>query len=203
MQHAYCFFLKGICMVQIISPIPCFLSTFDVFPNRCFSNTFATSKKFATHLLKYCFSLFCNIFATFPQQMLQQCICHFKGLCNACVAHLHKNHFSYLCFCDAFAASSPTYVSNMFAASKDYVKHLMLIFQKAIYPIFCFCNTFAACFSDTFATSKDYAMHVPVILKIIFLIFCFCNPFAASSPTYVLATRLPLQKIMQHVCHSS
>jgi len=93
--------------------------------------------------------------------------------------------------------------SNMFAASKDYVKCLMLIFQKVIYPIFCFCNTFAACFSDTFATSKDYAMCVPVILKIISLIFCFCDLFAASSPTYVLATRLPLQKIMQHVCHSS
>jgi len=47
-----------------------------------------------------------------------------------------------------------------------------------------------------FATSKDYVMHLLLILKIISLIFCFCDPFAASSPTYVLATCLPLQKIM-------
>jgi len=61
----------------------------------------------------------------------------------------------------------------------------------------------STCFSNTFATSKDYGMHLPLILKIISLIFCSCDPFATSSPAYVLVTCLPLQKITWCVCHSS
>jgi len=47
------------------------------------------------------------------------------------------------CFCNPFAASSPTCFSDMFATSKDYVMHLPLIFTKIISPIFWFCDPFA------------------------------------------------------------
>jgi len=96
----------------------------------------------------------------------------------------------------------------MFATSKTYAMHVSLIFIKIISPIFVSVMHLLLLpqhmFSNMFAASKDYVTCLPLIFKkVIYLIFCFCNTFTAFPPTDVLATCLPLQKIMRHVCHSS